>query len=68
MSVQDHFCSVSATYAAARPEYPDALSGLLARHAPAFPPRDAPCQRPGPPAGPRGRGPGYTSRAGSPAR
>lgn len=35
MSVQDHFSSVSATYAAARPEYPDALFGLLARHAPA---------------------------------
>lgn len=35
MSVQDHFSSVSATYAAARPEYPDALFDLLARHVPA---------------------------------
>lgn len=35
MSVQDHFSSVSATYAAARPEYPGALFDLLARHVPA---------------------------------
>jgi SAM-dependent methyltransferase len=35
MSMQDHFSSVSATYAAARPEYPDALYDLLARHVPA---------------------------------
>lgn len=35
MSVQDHFSSVSATYAAARPGYPDALFDLLARHVPA---------------------------------
>lgn len=34
MSLQDHFSSVSATYAAARPEYPDALFDLLARHVP----------------------------------
>ncbi len=34
MSVQDHFSSVSATYAAARPDYPDGLFDLLARHVP----------------------------------
>lgn len=32
MSVQDHFSSVAGTYAAARPEYPDALFDRLAQH------------------------------------
>lgn len=35
MSVQDHFSSVAATYAVARPEYPDALFDTLAHHVPA---------------------------------
>lgn len=34
MSVQDHFSSVAGTYAAARPEYPDALFDLLERLVP----------------------------------
>lgn len=35
MSVQDHFSSVAGTYAAARPDYPDALFDAIARHVPA---------------------------------
>lgn len=34
MSLQDHFSSVAATYAAARPEYPDALFDVLASRLP----------------------------------
>lgn len=34
MSVQDHFSTVAATYAAARPEYPNALFDALAAHVP----------------------------------
>lgn len=34
MSIQDHFSSVADTYAAARPEYPDALFDLLAQWVP----------------------------------
>ncbi|GAB2502544.1 class I SAM-dependent methyltransferase [Lysobacter humi (ex Lee et al. 2017)] len=33
--MQDHFSSVAGTYAAARPEYPDALFDAIARHVPA---------------------------------
>jgi len=35
VTFKDHFSGVAATYAAARPEYPDALFAQLARHVPA---------------------------------